>query len=232
MLGWSIALTIVALCAVALVITIRKTRAMKGDVDDARAAFRQQVGYEYVSALTRKATEHGRRKDTPDGVLTHYFEVYSEAGATVTAQAWRLESPQQRTSFQLVEKKLVSTSRAFLNLVGPFQRTVTVSYPGPYPMGDADLDARFALYANDAASARAIVRQPELRSAVLELASVTLLVDESGAIFCDPTDANVYAWGASRMQLNPAPAIRSAAKVHVAVERLLRRIVGGDPDSR
>jgi hypothetical protein len=231
MMAWSITLTIVALCALSLAVLLRKTRAMKGDVDAARAAFRQQVGYEYVSALTLKSSP-ARCKETPDGVLTHYFEVYSEAGATVTAQAWRLESPQQRTSFQLVEKKLVSTSRALLNLVGPFKRTVTLIYPGPFPIGDADLDARFALYANDAAAASVIVRQPELRRGLLELAWVALLVDESGSIFCDPTDANVYAWGASRMQVSPAPAIRSAAKVHVAVERLLRRIVGEVPDSR
>jgi len=225
MSGWLVVLIIVALGAGALILFIRKVQGMKGDVDAARAEFLQQVGYEYVSTLTRKSSPV-RRKNTPDGGLNHYFEVYTEGGSRVTVQAWTLECPKpSRTSFQLVEKKLVGATRKLLNLVGPFKRTLTLAYPGPHPIGDAELDARFALYANDVAAAVWIVRQPDLRKGLLELASVSLIVDESGATFCDPTDANMYA-GASRTDVSPAPAIRSAAKVHVAVERLLRRAVG------
>lgn len=226
MMTWLIALTILALCALALILFIRKVRGMKGDVDAAQAEFLQKVGYEYVSTLTLKASPT-RRKNTPEGVFTHYFDVYSEAASKVTVQAWQLDCPKPRVSFQLVEKKLVGATRALLNLVGPFKRTLTLHYPGPHPLEDAELDARFTLYANDATAAARILRQPDLRNGLLELASVSLLVDESGATFCDPTDANVYAWGASRADVNPAPAIRSAAKVHVAVERLLRRLVAG-----
>jgi hypothetical protein len=225
MTEWLVAFAIFALCVLAILLFIQNAQGMKGDVNAAQAEFQQQVGYEYVSALTPKASS-ARRKTTPEGILTHYFSVYSEPGATVTMQTWELASPQPRTAFQLVEKKLVSTTRAFLNLVGPFKRTLAVIYPGPVPLGDADLDSRFALYSKEAGTATAIVRQPELRQELLALTSVTLLVDESGAIFCDPTDANVWAWGASRTDVNPAPAVRSAIKVHMAVERLLRRLVG------
>jgi hypothetical protein len=224
MTAWLVAFIILALGALALLLFIRRIQRMKGAVTAARAEFQQQVGYEYVSALTPKASP-ARRKTTPEGIFTHYFSVYSEPGATVTVQTWELASPQPRTGFQLVEKKLVSTTRALLNLVGPFQRTLTVVYPGPFPLGEADLDARFALYTDDVAAARAIVRQPELRQELLAFASVTLLIDEAGAMFCDPTDANVWACGASRTDVNPALAVRSAIKVHMAVERLLRRAV-------
>ena len=223
--GWLLVLPIVALCAGALILFIRKMQGLKGAVDAARAEFLQKVGYEYVSALTRKSSPV-RRKSTSEGTFTHYFEVYSESGSRVTVQAWELECPKpSRTSFQLVEKKLVGVTRALLNLVGPFKRTLTLAYPGPHPIGDAELDARFAFYSNDPAAAARIVRQPDLRKGLLELASVSLLVDQSTATFCDPTDANVYAWGASRTDVSPVPAIQSAAKVHVAVEQLLRRAV-------
>jgi len=230
MIAWIAGLAIVALCVGALIWYIRKMQGFKADVDAARAEFLQKVGYEYVSALTLKSNPV-RRKNTPQGGFTHYFETYSEAGAKVTVQAWELDCPKpSRTSFQIVEKKMVGVTRALLNMVSPVKRTLTVAYPGPHPMGDPELDARLALYANDAASAVGIVRQPEFRKELLEMASVNLRVDESGATFCDPTDANVYAWGASRTDLSPATSIRSAARVHVAVERLLRRAVGGNPD--
>jgi hypothetical protein len=45
---------------------IRKMRGLKKDVDAARAEFLQKVGYEYVSALTRKSNPI-RRKRTPQG---------------------------------------------------------------------------------------------------------------------------------------------------------------------
>lgn len=225
MIVWLVVLLIVAASAGAIILFIRKAKGMKGDVDAARAEFLQQVGYGYVSSLT-PASSPVRRKNTPQGSFTHEFEVYSKGGSKVTTQSWELASPNpSRTSFQLVEKKMLSSGRALLNLVGPTKRTLTIAYPGPHPVGDAELDARFALYANDARGAVAIVRQPDLRKALLELASVYLLVDESGATFCDPTDDNVYAWGASRTDVSPAPAIRAAAKVHRAVERLLSRAV-------
>ena len=83
----------------------------------------------------------------------------------------------------------------------------------------------FSLYSHDPATAAGIIRQPDFRKGLLELSSVNLLVDESKATFCDPTDSNVYAWGASRTDVNPAPAIRAAARVPVAVEQLLTRAV-------
>src|SRR5207302_344055 len=164
-------LIILTLLALALILFVRKTQGMKRDVDAARAEFLQRVGYEYVSALTPKSSL-ARRKNTPEGAISHYFDVYSEPAGKVTAQAWQLESPKPRISFQLVEKKAVGTTRALLNLVGPFKRTLTLMYPGPYQLGDAELDARFALYANDAAAATSIVRQPDLRKELLELAWV------------------------------------------------------------
>jgi hypothetical protein len=65
-----------------------------------------------------------------------------------------------------------------------------------------------------------------VKKALLELASVSMIVDASGASFADPNDTNVYASGASRLDLSPAPAIRSAIRVHLAVEQLLKRVIG------
>ena len=88
--GWLVVLLIVALCAGALILFIRKVKGMKGDVDAARAEFLEKIGYQYVSALTWKSSPV-RRKSAPEGGFTHYFEVYSEGRSTVTVQAWTLE---------------------------------------------------------------------------------------------------------------------------------------------
>ena len=62
--GWLIVLVIVAFAAGAIILYIRKMQGSKKDVDAARAEFLQKVGYEYVSALTRKSSPI-RRKSTP-----------------------------------------------------------------------------------------------------------------------------------------------------------------------
>ena len=225
-MGWVIGIVVIVVCVVALGLFIKKMMGLRGEVDAAKAEFLHQVGYEYASALTLNPSPH-REKSTPQGKFTHYFEVYSEGNARITAQSWRLDtSTPPRTAFQLVDKKLVGNMRAFVNLIGPIKHTLTIVYPGPYPIGDAELDGRFALYSSDVPSACAVIQQPEVRKALLDLVSVSLIVDESGARFADPGDANVYASGASRVDVNPTPAIRSATRVHLAVERLLERTAG------
>lgn len=82
--------------------------------------------------------------------------------------------------------------RALLNLVGPISRTLTVKFPGPHSTGDAELDARFVLYAVDGGAA-GLVRRAEVKAALLELRDVSLLADESGVSFGDPSDSNVHA---------------------------------------
>lgn len=206
-----------------LLLFIKKMMKLRVEVDAARAEFLQRTGYQYVSALTSKANPT-RRKETPNGQFTHYFEIYSEAGKRVTAQSWWLATSQPpRVNFQVVDRKLIGAMRAFLNLVGPTKRTLEIIYPGPYATGDAEFDARFALFTSDFQAACSIVLQYEMRRALLSLASVSLRVDSGGASFGDPSDDNVYAMGASRTDVNPAPAIRAAANVHQAVEYVLNR---------
>jgi hypothetical protein len=209
-----------------VVLLVKKLTGMRKEVDAARAEFLQRTGYAYVSALTLKANPT-RQKDTQSGRFTHYFEVYSEGAKRITAQSWQLDSRvPPRVPFQVVDRKLVGAMRAFLNVVGPTKRTLTIAYPGPYPTGDAEFDARFAVYSPDMRGACAIVLQPDLRRALLQLATVSLLVDGTGASFGDPSDDNVYGMGASRTDVSPAPAIRAAANVHQAVEYVLNRAVG------
>ncbi|HZE98022.1 MAG TPA: hypothetical protein VE981_13415 [Planctomycetota bacterium] len=230
-MGWILAGVVVLVLVGALLLFIRKVAGMKGEVDAARAEFLQKVGYEYASGLT-VGKPAGREKITPDGKFSYHYEVYSEGGKRITAQGWELAaSKPPRVTLQLIDKSLIGARQALMNLVGPVKRSMTVVYPGPHPIGDAELDARFALHSPNAEAAADFVRKPEMKKALLELVSVTLLVSDSGASFGDPGDANVYApgSGASRTDLNPAPSIRSAARVHLAVERLLRISVGGNP---
>jgi hypothetical protein len=126
-------------------------------------------------------------------------------------------------SFQLIDKSLTGAMRTFLNLVGPTKRILTIIYPGPHPIGDAELD-RFSLYATNVPGAIAVIRQVAVRKALLSLASVSLIVDRTGASFADPSDTNVYAFGASRTDVNPAPAIRSAIRVHRTIEELVNQV--------
>jgi hypothetical protein len=221
-----VVLLIVGGCAAALILFIKKMQGLKGEVDAAKADFLQQVGYEYASMLT-VGSKPSREKSTPQGKFTHHFEIYREGRQRITAQSWQLETPKPpRAAFQLIDKKLVGNLRALLNLAGPVKRTLTLVFPGPHPTGDAELDARVALYATDVPSACSVIREPGARKALLELASVSLIVDGSGASFADPGDANVYASGASRFNISPAPAIRSATRVHLAVEQLLKQVAG------
>jgi hypothetical protein len=209
-----------------LVLFVAKMKRLKGEVDAARAEFLQRTGYPYASALTLKGSPT-RQKETPNGVFTHYFEIYSEGGKRITAQSWQLAARRPpAVGFQVVDRKLIGAMRAFLNVVGPTKRTLEIVYPGPVATGDAEFDARFALFTADPARACTIVLQYETRRALLSLASVSLRVDSSGASFGDPSDDNVYAMGASRTDVSPAPAIRAAATVHQAVEHLLNRAVG------
>ena len=60
--GWLIVLVIVAFAAGAIILYIRKMQGLKKDVDAARAEFLQKVGYEYVSALTRKSSPTRRKR--------------------------------------------------------------------------------------------------------------------------------------------------------------------------
>jgi hypothetical protein len=221
-----VVLLIAAGCGAALILFIKKMQGLKGEVNAAKADFLQQVGYEYASVLT-VGSKPSRQKTTPQGTFTHHFEIYREGQQRITAQSWQLDTPQPpRANFQLIDKKLVGNLRAFLNLVGPVKRMLTIVHPGPHPTGDAELDARFALYAADVPGACAVLGDSELKKALLELASVSMIVDASGASFADPGDANVYASGASRFDISPAPAIRSALRVHLAVEQLLKRVTG------
>jgi hypothetical protein len=211
-----------------ILVLVIKGKRVRGEVTAAKAEFLRRVGYEYASGLTVSSSPL-RRKMTPDGRLTHRYEVYTEGRSRVTAQGWQLECAARGPVFQLVDRKLLGNLQALLNVTGLSRRTLQIAYPGPHPTGDAALDAHFALFAPDAPSACAMVRQPAMRKALLDLASVCLLADAAGAHFGDPSDANVYASGASRTDINPAPAIRSGMRVHLAVEHLLRRAVGGDP---
>ncbi len=229
MIFWIVVAGVVVICAGALWMFIRKVAGMKGDVDAAKAEFQQQVGYEYASGLT-VGKDPTRRKSTPDGDFIHHYEVYSDGSYRVTAQSWLLEHPRpSKPSFQVVDKKLIGTTQKLLNLVGPVKRTITISMAGPHPIGDTDLDARFALYTADVPGSIAILRQPEVRKSLLDLAAVFLLADAGGVMFGDSTDANVYAQGASRTDLNPAPSIRSAARVHIAIEKLLKQVIDAGP---
>jgi len=212
---------LVLLLVLVLVLFVKKMMGLKTEVDAARADFMKEVGYEYASAL-RPSPSPSRQKNTAQGLLTHYFEIYREGSKRITVQSWELKpNAPSRIQFQLVDKKLVGSTRKLLNIVGPVQRTVQIAFPGPHLTGDAEIDARFAFFSPEPERASAVLLKPEIRETLLSLASVYLRVDESGLLFGDPSDDNVYAAGASRMDVNPTPAIRAAIHVHQTVQALL-----------
>jgi hypothetical protein len=207
---------------VGIVLLVKHLTGLRGAVDAARAEFLQVVGYPWASPLGGDPNRT-RSKQTPAGVFTHTFDVRAEGSSQVTVQAWHLAA-RPAVSFQVIEKSLVGAGRALLNLVGPISRTLTVKFPGPHATGDAELDARFVLFATDAGAAAGVVRRTEVKAALLELRDVSLLADEQGVSFGDPSDSNVYAVGASRTDVSPVPSIRAAITVHQRVERLLTAV--------
>jgi hypothetical protein len=202
-----------------IVLLVKNLTGLRGEVDRARADFLTAVGYPWASSLGGDPNRT-RSKQTTAGVFSHTFDVRAEGRGTVTAQSWHLAA-RPGVSFQLIEKSLVGAGRALLNLVGPVSRTLTVKFPGPHAIGDAELDARFVLHTNEPAAAGALLRRVELKAALAELKEVCLIADEDGISFGDPSDANVYASGASRFDVSPVPSIRAAITVHQRVERLL-----------
>ncbi|MGV3620543.1 MAG: hypothetical protein ACO1OB_06985 [Archangium sp.] len=76
------------------------------------------------------------------------------------------------------------------------------------------------LHAPDAASASALVHRAEVKAVLAGLRDVSLLADESGISFADPSDAN----GANRFDASPVPSIRAAIVVHQRVEELLATV--------
>jgi hypothetical protein len=221
-----VVLLIVAGCGLGLVLFIHKMLGLEGEVDAAKAHFLRQVGDEYDS-MPIVGSKPTSQETTPQGTFTRSFEICHEGRARVTARSRKLETQQHpRASFQLTDKKLVGNLRSFLDLAGPVKRTLSIVYPGPHPAGDAEPDASFVPYATDVPAASAVLREPEVKKALLDLASVSRIVDSSGASFADPGDSDVYASGASRVDPSPAPAIRSATRVHLAVEQILNRVAG------
>jgi hypothetical protein len=65
-MGLIVGLVSVVVIGGMLLLFIKKVRGLKGQVDAAKAEFRQQVGYEYASTLT-VGQPPTRTKDTPQG---------------------------------------------------------------------------------------------------------------------------------------------------------------------
>ena len=206
-----------------------RMRALKPEVDAAKQAFFEQVGYAFGGPMALRKGVAPFTVTTPDGVITFRSDTWQSGGKQLTTQSWTLHpvAPPPAT-FQLIEKRLMGTLQSLKNLVGPTARTVTVQFPGPHTIDDAELEARFTLYAAEPQYAQEMLGRHDVKSELLGLTEVMLIVEPSEMVFSDPSDANLWAAyraaGLSRTALNPAPMIRVGITVHQAVHRLLRAL--------
>jgi hypothetical protein len=225
MVGLIIVVVVLLAIAVPSYFIVKQALKAKPLVDAAKARFAEQVGYAFGGPQSILAEDEGRRA-LPEGQLVFHCAKRSEGNSMVTTQSWWLTSPAApRASFRLVSRNLVSASQTIANFFGPHAIKVARPYPGPHSLGDPNLDARFALYADDAAAARAVLLQPQVSQALASFTSVVLDVGPDGIMFADPADANLWAAydaaGLSRFSANAAPMIDVAARVHLAVHGLL-----------
>jgi hypothetical protein len=219
-----ILLGVVLIFGVTVLLTMQSMKKHKPAIDAAKARFQNEVGYSFGGPMA--PLQGPSRKNTPRGVLVHTFESRMEGSTQVSSQSWTLTlaSPSP-VELQLVERKRLGAGQALRNLVSPTSLHVSTSFPGPAPLGDPDLDARFLLFSPNPGVAAQMLRHPALKADLLACAEVLLTVTRQVASFGDPTDANLWAAyeaaGHSRFAMNPAPMILSGIPVHQRIERIL-----------
>jgi hypothetical protein len=154
----------------------------------------------------------------------------TEAGKRVHRQAWRLALRQPPTAvLQIADRHLSSTGKAVREHLTGAKRTWRAVYPGPFPTGDAELDARFHFYSPDPDTARRLLARPGLRERLLACEEVDLTVSPGEIAFADPADENMKAArggtiGRMSHGLNAAPSILASIPVHQRVTAILEEV--------
>lgn len=215
---------------VTVLLTLRAAKKYKPMVDAAKARFQGEVGYPFGGPMA--PLQGPSQKSTPRGLLVHTFESRMEGSKQVSSQSWTLTlAAPPPVEMQLVERRRLGGGQTLRNLVGPTSFHVSVGYPGPVATGDADLDARFALFSPNPDAATQVLRNPALKADLLACKEVLLTVTRQTASFGDPTDANLWAAydaaGLSRFSANPAPMIEAAIPVHQRIGRILAAVIQG-----
>ena len=109
----------------------------------------------------------------------------------VWSQTWSAPAPAPLSvPFHLTERKNLQPPNPQSNM----QSNWRPAFPQMVPIGDPELDHRFALFTPvDVARVRAIVTHPQLRQSLLTSAYVDLKVMPDGAHFSDSRDENAIA---------------------------------------
>jgi hypothetical protein len=166
-------------------------RLMKG----AGAASAPGGGAEAVSRLYQEVLAYEdlpapaggtHKKRLVDGVEVHH-ETFVEARGTGTAmeQRWWAPGP-ARLRVHVAERRLADgLQRGVRDAAMGRSRAWAPAFRTPMPTGDAALDARFRVFADDPDAARALA-DPALRAALLSCAFVDLRADGEAVVLEDP----------------------------------------------
>lgn len=153
-------------------------------------------------------------------------ESWREAGYRVYKQAWWAPAPWPiNAPFHLTDRRTLHPKLA------PGQTSSwRPAFDRMVPIGDPELDQRFALFTPvDESRIRAILQNGQLRSALLQCAYVDLQVTPQGARFSDPRDENGTAMlggvdGLIRYAGFPGKVFELTLPVH---ERVANILLGG-----
>lgn len=205
------------------------TATKPGDLEAARAELKQRTGLAHVPGndgiLLVAARELGR--------VRYEHRSHAEGPTDVSVGHWHLEPAQPlRARLRLIERRLAPVStgervaKAAADALMRSSRKVTITLPGPVPIGVPALDERIVAFTDDPASLATLVSDPALVAQLLACAELDLAVGPEGVTLHDPTRLNIGAlMDPVRMgETNGAVVARATIVAHEKAIALLERV--------
>jgi hypothetical protein len=228
-----------AVFVIAFVVILLAARRNAPEWEAARRSFFEQTDYRYTAIasagleaqLTHRHVNFREEDFTAPiagvGALRYRSQTQQTGRQRITTASWsmRVERP-LGASWQIVDRALQpSLTGALATAVTGRKRSWKAVYPGPIPTGDAELDARFAVYAPATTDVPRVLGNPELRERLLAVHEVDLVVSPGGLVLSDPEHSNIRAaqgglTGRLASGMSPG-AYLAAVPVHVRIRELL-----------
>lgn len=228
-----------AVFVLAIVVILLGARRNAPAWEAARRSFFEQTDYRYTAIanasleaqLTHRHVNFREEDFTAPlarvGVLRYRSQTHKVGRQRITTASWSVRTERAlRGSWQIVDRALVSSlTSALATAVTGRKRSWKQAYPGPVSTGDAELDARFAVYAPATTDVPRVLGNQELRERLLATHEVDLVVSPEGLLLSDPEHSNIRAaqgglTGRLASGMNPG-AYLAAIPVHVRVRELL-----------
>jgi hypothetical protein len=161
------------------------------------------------------------------GRVRYEHRSHTEGSTEISVGSWRLEPTQPlRVRLRLIEKRLAPQSpgkravAAATDAVMGSRRTVGLELPGPVPIGEPSLDARFLAFTDEPSVLVKIAADPQLVAQLLACAELDLVLGPEGVTLHDPARLNLGALMAPVSPLKTQAAVVARATI-VAHERVL-----------